>query len=728
MPIGLKNFDLKRLISFRKSISEEKLSDENIMGSNASTTCQADANETYSAGACWQESGFNSAQTKPFVSDDFGDITSGKHQHLELTRAQVDIPPIKLIGIDGEDSAESLHDVEEETEEHHNRSDGSDSGLGSEICEETHDTTSSTSILEETKNETSFLDKISSENEISRQLDGENKGCEIISNCFTDKQTVFDSATRKTDPKKSNLKRKLLDCEISPKIKKKRGISFDSVTVYYFPRTQGFTCVPSQGGSTLGMGAYHTHAKKFSLLEHANEQRRIHRQLLQQIRSKGIMKSANMVATTSSEDSESDEELSDASESEIDLDNYYFLQPVSTRQRRALLRAAGVRKIESFEKDDCRDIRTSREFCGCGCKDYCDPETCSCSQAGIKCQVDRLNFPCGCSRDNCGNSTGRIEFNPVRVRTHFIHTLMKLELEKKQENEDILKNEKKETNWMKNERLNFSFKEGDSINFKFIKASDAEKNSVEIENCVQDGVLSNLHYEGPNGLNSSGFINLPARNDSLDLYTFREDCYEESTQGNNTIERKHPFSSMPTASSYGFLFSDPRYSDTIPQYSTILPANHFSPPTYHPGFADFNTVFNSYTIYGELQGDSHKIENRITSTSSSSSSYEQLSNNDQFNSENSNSKENQYTCLNSVGSNTHIESYSDLIHERYTNHCMMNENGFNIRESSDINVCPSIGSCESGKNLINTNGANNSKECDNFGAIIKKSMVETASA
>ena len=60
---------------------------------------------------------------------------------------------------------------------------------------------------------------------------------------------------------------------------------------------------------------------------------------------------------------------------------------------------------------------------------YCEPELCSCAQSGIQCQVDRLNFPCGCSRDACGNPSGRVEFNPVRVRTHFIHTLMRLELE-----------------------------------------------------------------------------------------------------------------------------------------------------------------------------------------------------------------------------------------------------------------------------------------------------------
>jgi hypothetical protein len=32
----------------------------------------------------------------------------------------------------------------------------------------------------------------------------------------------------------------------------KKSVNFDGVTVYYFPRVQGFTCVPSQGGSTLG--------------------------------------------------------------------------------------------------------------------------------------------------------------------------------------------------------------------------------------------------------------------------------------------------------------------------------------------------------------------------------------------------------------------------------------------------------------------------------------------
>ncbi|KAF8763580.1 cysteine/serine-rich nuclear protein 3-like [Argiope bruennichi] len=211
---------------------------------------------------------------------------------------------------------------------------------------------------------------------------------------------------------------------------KKKNVCFANVTVYYFPRTQGFTCVPSQGGSTLGMDQKHSQMRMFSILEHAEEQKRVHRELINHQR-----RLAKYQSSTS--DSDDSEDISDVSDSELEADSCYFLQPVSIRQRRALLRASGVQKIDSFEKEECRDIRSSREFCGCECKIYCDPDTCSCSQAGIKCQVDRFSFPCGCSRDGCGNIAGRIEFNPLRVRTHFIHTLMRLELEKKQEQQQL---------------------------------------------------------------------------------------------------------------------------------------------------------------------------------------------------------------------------------------------------------------------------------------------------
>ncbi|XP_073825764.1 AXIN1 up-regulated 1 [Musca autumnalis] len=207
--------------------------------------------------------------------------------------------------------------------------------------------------------------------------------------------------------------------------KPKRSINFDTVQVYYFPRQQGFSCVPSAGGCTLGMGARHVGFKTMTLAEHAAELRRAHRMQLQEINPRG----------SSSDDSEESEEdyLSEGSGSDLDGESNGFLQPVSPKQRRTILKAAGVRKIDASEKAECRDIRNSREVCGCSCREFCDPETCACSQSGIKCQVDRDMFPCGCTRDACGNTIGRVEFNPSRVRTHFIHTLMRLDMEKRQQ-------------------------------------------------------------------------------------------------------------------------------------------------------------------------------------------------------------------------------------------------------------------------------------------------------
>ena len=84
--------------------------------------------------------------------------------------------------------------------------------------------------------------------------------------------------------------------------------------------------------------------------------------------------------------------LDDVSDEDIDVENvevddYFFLQPLPTKRRRALLRASGVHRIDAEEKQELRAIRLSREECGCDCRLYCDPEACACSQAGIKCQV-----------------------------------------------------------------------------------------------------------------------------------------------------------------------------------------------------------------------------------------------------------------------------------------------------------------------------------------------------
>ncbi|XP_076243005.1 AXIN1 up-regulated 1 isoform X2 [Calliopsis andreniformis] len=424
-----------------------------------------------------------------------------------------------------EDSAESLALATGARDEV--RSDGSDSGLGSEIPGDP-----GPAPAPESDSETSFLDRIpddilSDKEKAVNQLDS-----------FVPTLTV--PGTPQTPlasfptPPKSNLKRRLTDCmegTPNPKrsnadepMKKKRNIHFDAVTVYYFPRAQGFTCVPSQGGSTLGMSATHTHAERFSLSEHAAEQRRIHRARLAQLRSE---RAANCVAeaASSSEDPSDDTDEEPSDNEELDIDSYYFLQPVPTWQRRALLRAAGVRRIDAIEKDDCRDIRASREHCGCGCKGYCDPESCPCSRANVKCQVDRAGFPCGCTRDGCANSSGRIEFNPVRVRTHFIHTLMRLELEKKQRDEEGADHEASD-----NQNGRSPLRE--------INLGSVMENRSNTESCLNGGGFTTLHYENHEATGGGGSCQpeVPGtREDSLDLYAIRDDCYpsEDTVDGCN---------------------------------------------------------------------------------------------------------------------------------------------------------------------------------------------------
>ena len=261
---------------------------------------------------------------------------------------------------------------------------------------------------------------IAGESESRESSEGESNG----SSCSSTNVTVR-SALKRRHPA-PNL-------EGSDDSNSKKSVNFCGVTVYYFPRSQGFTCVPSQGGSTLGMDPKHFQKRDFSLDGHAEEKKKVHKEILVRQRRFAKMYQKQHNGSTSESEDASDDDLSEISDSELELDSCYFLQPVPIRQRRALLRSAGVRRIDSFEKEECRDIRASREFCGCECRMYCDPRTCLCAIAGIKCQVDRLSFPCGCTRDGCGNAAGRVEFNPLRVRTHFIRTLMRLEMEKKHE-------------------------------------------------------------------------------------------------------------------------------------------------------------------------------------------------------------------------------------------------------------------------------------------------------
>ena len=48
-------------------------------------------------------------------------------------------------------------------------------------------------------------------------------------------------------------------------------------------------------------------------------------------------------------------------------------------------------------------------------------------------QVDRPSFPCACTPDSCRNPRGRVEFNALRVRTHYMQTMMRVRLIEQQQ-------------------------------------------------------------------------------------------------------------------------------------------------------------------------------------------------------------------------------------------------------------------------------------------------------
>lgn len=191
----------------------------------------------------------------------------------------------------------------------------------------------------------------------------------------------------------------------------------------------------------MGMTPRHSALRTYTLAEFAIEQKQLRREkLLNRLKEEKLEALKQKLTKNGTLESEEAERLTvdDIPEQDLDLSSANleegsFLQPYTSKLRYALLKAAGVKKIDKEEKRQLHELRLSRENCGCDCQGFCEPETCSCSLAGIKCQMDHSSFPCGCTKDGCGNTEGRIEFNSTRVQTHYIHTVMKLELEKRLE-------------------------------------------------------------------------------------------------------------------------------------------------------------------------------------------------------------------------------------------------------------------------------------------------------
>lgn len=370
--------------------------------------------------------------------------------------------------------------------------------------------------------------------------------------------------------------------------------------------------------------------------------------------------------------------------------------------------------------------------------------------------MDRIGFPCGCTRDGCANSSGRIEFNPVRVRTHFIHTLMRLELEKKQREEEGGEHEIAD-NQQGNGRGGGPLRD---INLgSVIESSGGDA-------CIPGGPgdgasgtgFTTLHYENHEG---AGVVNagcqpeVPGtREDSLDLYAIRDDCYpsEDAVDGSQSAQRKvHPefsqafqsFSSQSAGGSGaggggggggsgtsggsggggggGMSFQQSSYQDYQP-YASVPSTSRVQ---FQPQFQSMPTSpsFSHYGPYSAQDGGALQASCQVHS-SQQHSSYETAFAQD----ENTGS---QYTNLNSVQPMNAVvqqmgklEPFSELLAGRYSYYGEMEPQQHGTYAGANK------AEIETGHQAIASEQQSESTEdCDeNFGEIIKKSIVETVSA
>ncbi|NWQ84800.1 CSRN2 protein, partial [Columbina picui] len=159
---------------------------------------------------------------------------------------------------------------------------------------------------------------------------------------------------------------------------KKNNVEFDRVTVFYFPRCQGFTSVPSRGGCTLGMVSKHSSSRQFTLAEFSKEQENVRREKLEEKLKEEKLEALKWKLTMNgTKESEEANQLTiddisddDIDVSNVDLEDGFFLQPYPAKKRRALLKAVGVKKIDKEEKRELHNIRLSREDCGCDCREF----------------------------------------------------------------------------------------------------------------------------------------------------------------------------------------------------------------------------------------------------------------------------------------------------------------------------------------------------------------------
>ncbi|XP_075539934.1 cysteine/serine-rich nuclear protein 1-like [Dermacentor variabilis] len=164
-----------------------------------------------------------------------------------------------------------------------------------------------------------------------------------------------------------------------------KTVSFGKVTIYEFPRVQGFASVPTEGGMTLGMDFRHTEEYTCSLGRYTDQPCRPTSEFMS---SETCLSYCGKATPPVSAAMGCNREIPQkATGWDEGRNGRQQLEPLQWRRRRQLLRASGVQNLDSSESEACRAIRRSRGRCGCHCSERCTPKRCSCSLDGIPCQV-----------------------------------------------------------------------------------------------------------------------------------------------------------------------------------------------------------------------------------------------------------------------------------------------------------------------------------------------------
>lgn len=259
--------------------------------------------------------------------------------------------------------------------------------------------------------------------------------------------------------------------------------------------------------------------------------------------------------------------------------------------------------------------------------------------------MDRASFPCGCTQDGCGNVYGRLEFNPKRVRTHFIHTIMRLELERKSQK----KSDKQNTLHTYDGRLRLRDSDEEvvdspgAMNTRLISYNPANNilypSAAALQSTAPGMAINSLVGDGSDDASRScgtgSMVESP-----LDLhYAFRNDYSVDPTSTNYSLIYPNSgyYTTNPSTAPYvdfnamgipnqtsSLLPSYSNYSTNIPYnglMNTVQPSTPTTPiPTANNGSSYIPSPVNTDCAHNGSIFDGHVTEDFLNNTNQSSGS------------------------------------------------------------------------------------------------------------